>query len=319
MSEIINEEEKDLAEVYRKKRRSGVVNLHLLNLKLEKEKPLCFVEGEDSKYYRIRVELITSKEPYFIKCEGKQGVIDSYNKIKSSSDYNEYKLFFFVDSDFDEKINNIDIYETPCYSVENLYTTENSFRKILIDEFNLTDEDPDFQKCLDIFNKRASEFHETIIELNAWISCLMDLNKRRDAESKIKNNLKNLTFKRDIAQVFLDKVNPKWNLNNIEKKLNITESVDPEDLMKKVDEFINKGNYGLTFRGKFELEFFITLINRMQEDCNKDSSRFLFQKKGNCTLRLEGNVLSSLSHYALTPQCLTDYIEFIWTREGVAV
>ncbi len=71
-------------------------------------------------------------------------------------------------------------------------------------------------------------------------------------------------------------------------------------------------NRGDVFRGKFELEFFRILLNKVIEDRNKKKDRRVFLNKKKVSLHLETNILTVLSIYADTPKCLFEYIERCW-------
>lgn len=93
----------------------------------------CFFEGEDAKYYGVRIkENLPEVDWEGISCGGKLKVEEVYNvlKIHENPSYQVAKKAFFIDRDFDEPLSEElrkDIYETPCYSIENFYTTEDCF------------------------------------------------------------------------------------------------------------------------------------------------------------------------------------------------
>jgi len=109
----------------------------------------CCFEGDDSKYYGSRIENIVQFNPdelHPFSCGGKEEVLKFYRMINKNNDYKEVKIAYFVDKDFDESIiglYNNKIYETPCYSIENLYTTTSAFKRILKSEFNFNESEPD--------------------------------------------------------------------------------------------------------------------------------------------------------------------------------
>ena len=87
----------------------------------------CFLEGNDSEYYYPRLKGYFKGKHHPIKCGNKKGVLETYELVKRN--YSNIKTSFFIDNDFDDKINNSEIYETPCYSIENFYTSKEYIRQ----------------------------------------------------------------------------------------------------------------------------------------------------------------------------------------------
>ncbi|TKH10745.1 DUF4435 domain-containing protein [Bacillus wiedmannii] len=298
----------------RSKRSRGAVGFHkfALNYKPKQKKPYCFVEGEDNKYYLPRLIMICKTEPEFIRCNGKKGVIEAFQKIQKYNEYEEDSLLFFVDSDFDAPINNENIYETPCYSIENLYTSPRVFERILKSEFSLDETDTDFTNAMSFFNDKQNEFHDVIALLNAWI---FSYKKYIDRTGEIiKLRLNELSFKEHLVAVSLEGITCKYNLEDIEKMLNIPNKVSNAEIMSNYQVINSNPNRGEIFRGKFELEFFRILLNKVVEDSNKKGGRRIFLNKKKVSLPLDANILTVLSSYAETPECLFEYIEKQWKK-----
>lgn len=292
----------------------GVVGFHkfILKYKPKHNKPYCFVEGEDSKYFLPRLIMTCKTEPEFINCNGKNGVIEAFKEIQKHKEYKEEPLLFFVDRDFDEPINNERIYETPCYSIENFYSSSKVFERILKSEFNLDETEADFTSAMNFFSERQNEFHDKIALINTWI---FSYKKYMDSTGEIiKLRLNELSFKDHLIEVKLEKINCKYNLKDIENMLNITSKISEEELNKNYQKLNGNPNRGNIFRGKFELEFFRVFLNKVVEDRNKKSGRKIFLNKGKVSLPLDSNILTVLSSYADTPECLFGYIEKHWKQ-----
>jgi hypothetical protein len=61
----------------------------------------CFFEGEDSKYYGIRIKTIAMPDKYFfLSCGGKDGVLKIHQIISSEEYYKSSKAAYFIDRDF---------------------------------------------------------------------------------------------------------------------------------------------------------------------------------------------------------------------------
>ena len=85
---------------------------------------VCFFEGEDEKYFSIRINTIRADLKWTgINCAGKSNVISLKDKITTHTKYQQSFVAFFIDNDFhDDAIQaQPNIYITPCYSVENIY------------------------------------------------------------------------------------------------------------------------------------------------------------------------------------------------------
>ncbi|HFU7058382.1 TPA: DUF4435 domain-containing protein [Bacillus cereus] len=300
------------ADKLRNKRTRGVVGFHKFTLKysLKQKKPYCFVEGEDSKYYLSRLLMICKTEPEFIRCNGKQGVIEAFQEIQKHKEHEKDSLLFFVDSDFDTPINNVNIYETPCYSIENLYTSPIVFERILKSEFSLDETEEDFTSVMEFFIDKQNEFHDTISLLNAWI---LSYKKYIDKTGEvIKLRLNDLSFKEQLVEVSFEGITCKYTLEGIENALNIQHKLSNDEIMSNYQEMSSNPNRGKIFRGKFELEFFRILLNKLVEDRNKKTNRKIFLNKKKISLPLDTNILTVLSSYAETPNCLFEYIERRW-------
>ncbi|HGA1022773.1 TPA: DUF4435 domain-containing protein [Bacillus cereus] len=296
----------------RSKRTRGAVGFHkfVLKYKSKQKKPYCFIEGEDNKYYLPRLIMICKTEPEFIRCNGKQGVIEAFQEIQKHKEYKEDSLLFFVDSDFDTPINNENIYETPCYSIENLYTSPRVFERILKSEFSLDEAESDFANAMNFFINKQNEFHNVIALLNAWI---FSYKKYIDKTGEIiKLRLNELSFKEHLVAVSLEGITCKYNLEDIEKTLNIPNKVSNDEIMSTYQVINSNPKRGEIFRGKFELEFFRILLNKVIEDGNKKENRKIFLNKRKVSLPLDANILTVLSSYAETPECLFEYIEKQW-------
>jgi len=82
----------------------------------------CFFEGKDNAYYVPRIKQFTTQYLHRL--------------IAQKTEYDKYKVGFFIDRDFNKELPLIypPIFETPCYSIENLYVSKDVFKEILINE-----------------------------------------------------------------------------------------------------------------------------------------------------------------------------------------
>lgn len=272
------------------------------------EAPICFVEGEDEKYYQLRVKLICDNyEPLFIVCGNKDGVLNTHELINIRGQFTKYKLFFFIDSDFDEKVAKQMIYETPCYSIENFYTSREVVAKIIKSEFKFEEDDIDFSNAMQLYSNRQSEFHEAISLLNAWIACQRDV-ARKGIITRL--NLSGLKIK-DFVTIELDKINMNYDLESIESKFSNAYKLPSDEVRIKLEEH-NYANKQIIFRGKYELEFMKKFLQKVKDDVTSKQPVY-FSKKRSISINIQ-DAISQFSMYAETSNCLYDYIKQQWAN-----
>ncbi len=263
----------------------------------------CFFEGEDVKYYSFRIkENLPNVKWEGINCKGKTTVLTVYQKLKEheNQSYQQARKTFFVDRDFDEPLPDDvrqEVYETPCHSIENFYTSVDCFKGILkyefkINEFGEEDEKSLFQQCLGFFEETQRMFHQAITEFNAWIIVAL--------KNKVGLNLRD--YQKDhefdeLVRIEINKVEKLYTGDILFECASVDES-KKEELAKKVSE-VSFSNPRCEFRGKQELQFFIKFLTKLKDD--------LSTKKRKISFPIPTNPLSALTQYADTPQCLRDY------------
>lgn len=179
----------------------------------------CFVEGKDSEYYYPKIKNYTEEEIKFFNSGGRENVLENYSIVEKLGGYSDYKKLFFVDKDF-----NIDqlphgIYETPCYSIENLYVNEKVISSIL--QYSWHIEEIDVQRAIILYKTVQAEYHKHALEMNAFIKLQKKLS--RDRTEEISLNLNDIHLK-DVYKISTEKAS---------KKLEF------EDWVDKCDKIIN--------------------------------------------------------------------------------
>ncbi len=260
----------------------------------------CFFEGEDSKYYSIRVKNIAQpQKDICMSCSGKEGVLGIHRMLSSRKYYENAITAYFVDRDFDKLINIEEIYETPCYSLENFYTSVQCFSEILKSEFKITELDENHMKCIFQYTKIQEEFHDAVELLNVWIACQRERNVRIDL-----SNLSVLEF----VSVELDKVSVNYTINDLISKFPDAPILTIQELDNKISE-LSAQNRQQSFRGKFEIEFLDVFLKKLIEKANTGAYPY-FDRKVKVVLNLsKRTMISGLSQYADTPSCLRLYLE----------
>ncbi|NJB84186.1 DUF4435 domain-containing protein [Wenyingzhuangia aestuarii] len=264
-------------------------------------KIFCFYEGKDAPYYSSRIEKYFNDEYLNFKCKNKSNVLKIYDKIKHKKD--EYILAFFIDNDFDDKVANSDIYETPTYSIENFYCHEDCLKKILRNEFYLNDGDSEFISILDLYKNELIQYQESIMLFNSWYRSLIIKKRTEKLEStgvSLDDKLPSSLFKVNIGGI-----NKTYTLENIKNKysnaINVTELE-----VENSNTYLRNHNLTEILRGKYLIHFLINFCEYLTND-SKENKIYI---KDNIQFNTNKNIiLSHFSNYAYTPTCLESYIE----------
>ncbi len=273
----------------------------------------AFFEGEDEKYYSIRIDNIRPDINWTgINCGGKANVVIMRERIKRHETYKNCSCLFFVDSDFDDnqELSRFhDLYVTPCYSIENLYFTESAFARVLSAEFGVNDtcsEHECFNQCMEKYRNLKNQYLEIIKEFNFLIREIRAM--ERSGVSVGRLNINNIGID-DLVSIDLSGVAKKYNENS-------PASIFPElseelkiNLDNSKEYFLGKhGEHW--YRGKQHLDFYRIFLGKIKVDRCKKDGREIFQRKGNVKLQLtKSNTISELSQYADTPQCLRNFLQ----------
>lgn len=264
--------------------------------------PVCF-EGKDIQYYRIRIERYLTENFDYIACNGKCNVLNLRNKIKEHSIYKNKLCLYFVDCDFDDNsdiTDESDIYITPSYSIENLYLSDSTFKKILSDEFGIKDNNEEqkklFDQILSLFQNRKKEFLIEIQEFNYYIYCIKKQN-RNISYNDIKLS--------KLIHLELDTLSK--NYRHISDIFPTLQLQAPD--LALADSYFKSKDPEKYFRGKNNLMFLECFLEKLRNDAiQKNIERKVFLKKTTVEFTTN-NLLSNCCKYAETPQCLIDFLE----------
>lgn len=292
----------DIDEV-RKKRTNAesIFTKFIKNRDFFNKKIFCFFEGEDQKYYGIRIEKyveISQEDAIFYSCGGKKQVLKLYEMLKKN--YSDVKKMFFIDRDFDGVNNSDEIYTTPGYSIENLYVSEETFKNILHKEFGINVIDKDFKKCLQDFRSRKKEFNSEIIILNAWLYYQKDKMKEEGYVNISYQNLKiNRFFDIKIDSFTIKK---KMTKELLKKEYKESYDINELDLLKYRNKLVDEN----LLRGKYQIEFLKSILNDL---IDKNKKRRYFENHiESVNLNPNINFLGSFSVYADTPKSLIEFL-----------
>ncbi|PRY08860.1 uncharacterized protein DUF4435 [Pontibacter ummariensis] len=316
----------DIIEEAKRELNSGLVAYteFVLDYKKNSDSIYCFYEGkEDRSYYSFRVKMIHPETKYFdYVCNGKENTFKLYSLIQNHSEYSSSKVAYFVDRDFDPIASEQDIYTTPYYSVENFYVVDEAFKSILTNEFNISRQCSCYQMCIDLFKSCKELFHEKILLLNAWLACQTDLRleEKLNTRLSIDKTLKNVIDSEEFDKVVMPDLktlvfpNRLTNVSEIESIFHDAPKVPSERLSAKVAE-LSGMKADEVFRGKFELRFLVSFLNRLKDELGKRKDS-MFPKRYSCSLRFEyATSVSQLTNNAVTPACLLAYVRKIGYEE----
>jgi hypothetical protein len=279
----------------------------------------CFFEGdEDKKYYGGRITIKYQKEFEDFTCGGRDFVLKAIELIKNRTEYNDAKVLFFIDKDYTYDKVEDKLYVTPCYSIENFYSTKDTLKRILNSEFNMKEREENFIKILDLYTTLLTNYHDELLFLNAWLSCQYDIRIKTNTSTRLDINevLKNY-FKNNENMFDVD-LNLRVNIFDDLRNKDILENILFKDAPKITDDLLdeklvlfnsNDFNKACMFRGKFELKFFIDFLKRLKEEATAKEQKIL-TKKYKCSLsfKLEDSI-SVLTQYSNTPNCLIEFLD----------
>ncbi len=270
---------------------------------------ICVFEGEDAKYYGSRIDSVFKiRGRKNIQCKGRDKLLRLKSKVESNSHLSKIKILYFADRDFDfDYQTNNNIYFTPCYSIENLYVGSEVLDKILCDEVGIcsVDEKELYDLIHECFKNHLEQASLELLALNSWLMCQIELSK---TNRSIQLNLKS-TKVEDFLKITCNKVESKYKTPELYTKFTKSVAVDEYKLQHATNTLNANGGY-MGYRGKYMLEFFSSIVNRMLQECNvKENKGYFGVTRKTKFLISQDSVLSTLSQYAVTPPCLTSFLE----------
>lgn len=305
-------------------------------------KYIICIEGNDEPYYSniVRSRLNTD-DIVFIRCDGRDNVIDLLNILKDHTDdkYKNSLYFGFVDKDYHvDYINQHSdkLYITSSYSFENYYTSLASFKRILSAIFHTNPFgkfSEDYTNCVDGFLITRDKFIKSIYPID--IILRTSFYDRIDGiNTKKVTNCSNV--KLSSCNIKVDDFIAGW-------------SPTVNDWLKSTEDYVSKDNYdkfsfiyseydneslSKEIRGKYIFDFFIRYIKILLKDATALDSSLCFSQRKACeikrnALKAEGGKIinddgyyritvqesglhepiSFLATYADVPECLTEFID----------
>lgn len=276
----------------------------------KREVPVFF-EGEDARYYGVRINTIRADIEWGgIDCGGKSKLLKLRGDIRTHSHYKNSVCLFFVDADFDdnkELLDYSDTYVLPCYSIENLYISDKAFKQILSAEFKISEHGEDstcFNNVVATYQKVKNDYLSAISAFNYWLRAYRLMDKNESEKDHL--NINNINFNA-LIKLDLQAAEAVYNIDNVHLLFpNRDQSIEVD--MQDSANYFKAFDKELSFRGKQHLEFFKKFIMLLKDDRCKKEAREVFSKRGKVSLALGGNVISELSQYADTPECLSVFL-----------
>ena len=280
----------------------------------------CFFEGEDRKYYVERIgKVFIDFKILSFTCGNRKNVIKVCKKIVSEGD-NTDELLFFVDRDFNLDSYEEDslIYQTPEYSIENLYCKVQTIEKIIEIEFGMKPMSGDWETVKQLYGVLLEEFMSYYSCVNIWYLackkngldvCIDNFKPNKDfdfVEGKLITKNGGIAKKRIVAY-YREKLQKDFEKKKKYSEKNLSTYIEKEDVINNtMEELEKKYDSNKDFRGKFLLIFlrkFIGLIKDMNKENRFESKYLQVYIDEN-----QKNILSAFSSYAITPKCLNNYL-----------
>lgn len=276
----------------------------------DKTRLFCFVEAAfDKRFYTMRVRTLLNEQPTTIPCSKKNNVVRIYDVLQEDIVYEKNRIAYFVDNDFDPPLKNSGIYETPCYSLENLYIIAETVQVVVEELCKISVTDKDFLTIMKLYTDLLENFVDQILLLNAWLACQRELYTVGSSPLHIDTTLR---------KYFMDLVTPDFNLSASLDSLNSKErvesifstavSVDEKILSEKIDEFKSM-NIPQIIRGRFLTKFMFNFFQRVP-DWIKDPQSESLDKT--ISVKIAGDYdqfLSDITDKVLLPSCMIRYIQ----------
>lgn len=190
---------------------------------------------------------------------GKSKVLDLRKTLERHPLYNKDKCYYFIDKDYEEKINLENVYCTPTYSIENLYLHESCINKLIISECGLS-------------NANIEKRHEIIEYILA--DYRHNLNKFHNDKKLIKLNTVFKYIKENEGEnLSLDKIlKIEFEENNL-NKLRIKHQPSFLELKKE-----KLHDFKIFYKSKENINFFKITIGKFQREARDYFSEMLSQK-----------------------------------------
>jgi len=290
----------------------GALLEFFLQYKFDNNAMHYFFEGyEDPSFYNNTISNYLRYESHTYNGRGKYKLYSIHNDINWDK-FDKNRVLLFTDRDYTELLGenlleDINIYVTDYYSIENHLVCEEIVEKILKEIFHLTNTEQINEICKK-FNEQYNSFFKGSLYVAAWIIFM-----RR---SGIKIHLEDLDFG-NLFDISVDNLrfSSKGGMNYayLEK---VTSSITPTNSEPEIQEIIKELrsiNPKLIIRGKFEIWFLVRFITRLKERFVKNKNKLKIQTHLNTS-----NCIEILGARVTPPRSLEDFLKTAALRLSVA-
>lgn len=266
----------------------------------------CFVEGKtDSDYYMNIVQHNYTGNFVFIYCHNKKNLKKIFNKIYDI-DHSSYNLAFFCDRDYDESFDLDSIYETPCYSIENMYTQQEAFEKFLQYGIKLSKDSKSYANALEAYKEWFLQFHVAIRDFNCYACAKNKFN--RDGKLKHIDH-----FEKSLPNDFIHfkdypiEITQLYNKDSLDARYH-TEPHIPSEYISAASAELDSKDPGVWYRGKYEISAYIKFLKMLATDANSKTKMNIISE-AKVSNQFNGQTfMSDFCQYSLVEEKLIDYI-----------
>lgn len=264
-----------------------------------------FFEGNDDvSFYNHFIKQMLPQNYYDFKyiCGGKQKVYMLYEKVIERVS-NKSRTLFFVDKDLSNFIDEVlpkyqNLYVTDYYSIENFIVTATMFRRVCEDFYHITDS----TQLADIENQFEQEwqtFCRYLLPIISWIIYLKKQKYQPNSNNLQIKNLFKLTNDLKIVKIMYKK------LFYLEKQCSVETPKNCWIQIRKIVYHLKKYEAKQYIRGKYELWFFVTFLNKLT-NLRDSEGKSIFKTRTQITIE---NAVEILAPRVLCPQSLKDFLE----------
>ena len=265
---------------------------------------ICFFEGvHDKDYYKTHIRTICG-EIEDITCHCKANVLRMYDEIHATNK-DKYRLAYFIDRDFDDLVNNPDIFETEGYAIENYYCSKEAFSRYMKDYLYLDGDSDDYQRAMNFYDSQFDACHNVVADFNYYYAAL----KRQEREGGPKCPVEaGDNFPQGLGSIEAKSFSKNYSLDT----LNHTYGTNVNDGMINVEKLHLDTNKCLYFRGKYEIQalenILVYIIKEAAGQRQVDKPNRVLQKNPQVNCFQAGKLLLGLSPMADVTQGLRDYL-----------